>query len=93
MTNNQATSNILHVNYVGGFDNGQQIVQTVGQSTTSYIDENNAVMTRVLNGKYSAELIRMYGFGGTPTTQHTGHWFNPSDSAGVYQLVLKVLAK
>ena len=80
MFNNQATNDLLHVKYAGGFSNGQQIIETVGQSSTSYIDDNNAVMTRIINGKYSAEIIQMYGFGGTPDEQHTGHWYNPADS-------------
>jgi hypothetical protein len=81
MQNNQAENNVLKISYNGPFLTSNQSVETVGSSTTTLIDANNAIQTRTINGEFSADLMNAFVFSNDSTPlQRTGLWYNPSQS-------------
>ncbi|MFK8011885.1 MAG: hypothetical protein AB8B80_07585, partial [Marinicellaceae bacterium] len=80
MQNNQAEYDLTRLTYQGPFQSSEATIDVVGQSLTTLIDANNAIQTRTLNGQFSAELIQSFAFGGSPTQQRTGLWYNTSEA-------------
>lgn len=79
--NNQAYNSINKHEYNGPFLTSNRTITQVGESHTTLIDANNAVQTRTINGKFSAELIQTFVFNnGATSEQRTGLWYNPGES-------------
>lgn len=80
MQNNQSTNELLLVSYDGPFLTSTGTNVKIGQSTTTLINETQAIQTRTINNKFSAELIEPLNFGTRPLEQRTGIWFNPNQN-------------
>jgi len=81
MQNNQVKNTITKSRFNGPFLTSTQTITTVGSSLTTLISPNQAVQTRTINGKFSAELIQPFVFSGQPATeQRSGLWYNPAES-------------
>ena len=79
MQNNQAYNELMMISYDGPFLSSTQSVMTIGDSTTTLIDPNNAVQTRTINGQFSADLISSYIFAGKVEEQRTGLWLSSEE--------------
>ncbi len=80
-TNNQSYNNLLKISYNGPYSTStaNQIQTVVGDSYTSLIDSNNAIQTRTINGKFSADLLKVLSFSQDATPNNrTGIWYNTS---------------
>jgi hypothetical protein len=80
MQNNQADYDLTRLSYDGAFQSSPVTIDIIGESLTTLIDANNAIQTRTINGMFSAELIKSFNFGGTPSEQRTGLWYNTGQS-------------
>jgi Zn-dependent metalloprotease len=81
MQNNQVENDVLKVSYNGPFLTSTQSTESVGSSTTTLIDANNAIQTRTINGKFSADLMNSFVFSNDSTPQQrTGLWYNAGQS-------------
>ena len=79
--NNQSYNNLNKHEYNGPFLTSSRTITQVGESHTTLIDANNAVQTRTLNGKFSADLIQSFIFSTDATPeQRTGLWYNAPES-------------
>jgi hypothetical protein len=69
------------VSYPGGYAANNQIIDTVGWSNTTFIDNKTAIQVRNINGQLSAEKIQLDQFAAELTpNNHTGHYYNPSQN-------------
>ncbi len=75
--NNQFLNELLRVNYKGDFFTSPRTDEVIGYSTLTLIDEIHAIQTRIINNQFSAELLQPLNFGGNPSEQRTGLWYNP----------------
>lgn len=79
--NNQAYNNLNKHEYNGPFLTSSRTITQVGESHTTLIDANNAIQTRTINGKFSADLMQSFIFSSSATSeQRTGLWYNASES-------------
>jgi len=77
--NNQSYNNIRKISYNGPYSSNtaNQIETIVGESYTTLIDDENAIQTRTINGKFSADLLKVLHFSqDTTPNNRTGLWIN-----------------
>ncbi len=77
--NNQAYNELYKFSYDGPFLTSNQSRDLVGNSLTTLVNANTAILTRKINGKFSADIIQPLVFGSTPSEQRTGIWYNDDE--------------